>query len=103
MTICSGSDYFWADAHPFLIVCKPRPVVRVRVRRCVVRIRIGDTRIGVTVVIRPGEDTTVETFRLFAAKLWIIIKSPPSQPIFYPPRFALFRFFASLLFTALAI
>lgn len=59
MTICSGSDYFWADAHPFLIVCKPRPVVRVRVRRCVVRIRIRDPAIGVTVVVRPTEHTTV--------------------------------------------
>ena len=80
-------------AHLFLIVCKPRPVVRVRIRRCVIRIRIGDTRIGVTVIVRPGENTTVETFRLSDAKISILIHRSSIFAFFYQQRFTLFRFF----------
>ena len=44
-----------------------RPVVRVRVRRCVVRVRIGETAVSVRVVVRTTDNTAVGLFR--AAKV----------------------------------
>ena len=43
------------------IVCKPRPVVRVRVRGGVVRIRVGDPAVRIRIVVRPTNDTADET------------------------------------------
>ena len=43
-------------------VCKPTPVVRIRVRRSVIRIRIGDPAIRIRIVVRPTNDTArIET------------------------------------------
>ncbi len=44
----------------FLIVCKTRPIVRVRIRRIVIRIRIRHAAIRVRVVTRPKHHTGAE-------------------------------------------
>lgn len=41
----------------FCSVCEPRAVIRIRVRGCVVRVRIDETAIRVGVVIRATNDT----------------------------------------------
>lgn len=38
-------------------VCKPTPVVRIRVRRSVIRIRISETAIRIRIVVRTPNDT----------------------------------------------
>lgn len=42
-----------------LNVCKPTTVVRIRVRERIVRIRVGETAIGVSVVVRTTNRTEV--------------------------------------------
>ncbi len=58
---CSRDAIDEANAPSSLV--EPRPVVRVRVRRCVVRVRIGETAVSVSVVVRTTDNTAVGLFR----------------------------------------
>lgn len=75
---CWGSDFSllairhhaaiccWSDILIYLYsVCKPRADIRVRVRRCVIRIRKNETAIRVRIVVRPTDTTAFEILYLF--------------------------------------